>query len=112
VPFVLFLLERRDLRGRRPAAAWALDGAVVGVALARSRWPLPVVSGHALFLSYALVSTRDPLVRWTAALVLGEVLYLKSFVWNDATGIGGLAVGTVAGLVERRLAARPTSPVS
>lgn len=84
VPFVLFLLERRPSR---------LDLGVIALALVRAVYALPLISGHALFLSYALGTARTWLLRAAAALVLGEVLWLK-YQWGDWTALGGILLGT------------------
>ena len=44
---------------------------------------VPYVSGHALFLTYAIMSRGSRVVRVTATLVMIEVIYLKLFVWHD-----------------------------
>jgi len=57
--------------------------------------PIPFFSGHALFLSYALLTMRSKLAKVTALVVLLEVAYLKIFVWQDATLLGGIALERV-----------------
>ncbi len=98
-PFVAFLLDRIDRFDATPYSLWILDLLVVGFALARAFRDLPVISGHALFLTYALLTVRSRVARWLAAVVLVEVIYLKVFVWHDATLYGGAAVAALcAGL--------------
>lgn len=64
---------------------------------------MPIVSGHSLFLTYVMLTTRSWVARLTAVLVLIEVIYLKAFVWRDPTLIGGIVVGIFAALIERWL---------
>jgi len=106
VPFVLFLLERWRLPNRRPRRAWALEAGVVALSLLRAVWRLPGVSGHALFLTYAIGTARTSLLRVVSALVLIEVLYFKFFVWGDLTAVGGLLLGATAAWVERGMVGR------
>jgi len=106
VPFVLFLFERAWFYLRTPPRALlaaALDSVVVVTALARAVYPVPLVSGHALFLSYALLTMRSRLAKLAAVLVLLIVIYFKAFVWHDPTLLGGAAAGIAAGLAWKRL---------
>lgn len=100
VPFVAYLFDRAE-HWRK--IIWFIDIPVVILALLRSVYPIPIVSGHSLFLTYAMFTTRSWVARLTAALVLVEVIYLKVFVWRDPTLIGGIVVGIFAALVERWL---------
>ena len=109
VPFVLFLRERWHGRAAWHGAWRTVDLGVVAVALLRpasihlgfGALP-PFVSGHALFLTYAALATRSPLVRCTAAAVMLQVLYLKVFVWTDPSVFGGAALGILAAVIWRR----------
>jgi len=104
VPFVAFLFDRAD---RWLETTWLqriVDLCVLILALARAVAPVPLISGHTLFLVYALLSSRSWVVRVTAALVLLEVIYLKVFVWRDPTLIGGAAAACLAAWVFRRVA--------
>jgi hypothetical protein len=106
VPFVGFLFERARSYARQsslPVPLLALDAAVVVLALARAVYHLPFISGHALFLGYALLTVRSWWVRVPAALVLIEVIYFKIFLWDDPTLYGGLLVAALAALVWSRL---------
>ena len=100
VPFVWFLLERRAAWARDGRWRHRLDGAVLAVALFRPLslvlWQTalpPFVSGHALFLTYALGTARTATLRWTAALVWLQVLYMKLVLWGDPGFFGGVFVG-------------------
>jgi hypothetical protein len=69
---------------------------VIAVALLRGLGLIPFVSGHAMFLAYALWTSRAPLVRWTALAVLAQVAYVKGF-GADQTLWWGLLAGSLAG---------------
>jgi hypothetical protein len=105
VPFIAFLFERAE---RWPDAPWLIDIPLVIVSFARAAFPIPFISGHALFLSYALLTTRTRVARWTAIVVLIQVAYMKIFVWHDATLFGGIALGIGAAWVTR-LVRRPSA---
>ena len=102
VPFAAFVFDRAERR-RHAAAGLAVDSLIVGTAVWRAVGHVPLVSGHALFLSYALLSTRTLVARVTAAVVLLQVVWLKFFVWHDwATASCGIALGSAAALLTRR----------
>lgn len=103
VPFVAFLFDRAEQYALTPAFAWVVDLVVLIPALTRAFITLPLVSGHALFLSYCLVASRSLVARITAFLVLLQVAYLKIFVTHDTALIGGVMMGCVAGFVYRRV---------
>jgi len=72
---------------------------------------LPYVSGHTLFLTYAILSPASRVTRITAALVMIEVIYLKYFVWHDpVTSSIGILLGTIAALIAQRLGKRERQP--
>ena len=100
IPFVAYLLDRTERSREIHPLVWLIDLLVVGFSLARAFYPVPIISGHALFLTYAILTTRSWPARMTAALVMLEVLYLKIFAWHDPTLIGGIGFGFLAaGLV-------------
>ncbi len=106
VPFVGFLFDRALVYLGRPgkhAASFSLDGILVALALWRAVFPLPVISGHALFLTYALITTRSAWAKIPAVVVLAEVAYFKIFLWHDVTLLGGALVGMAAALAWRTL---------
>lgn len=64
---------------------------------------VPFVSGHALFLIYAVLRPGSLVTRITAGVVMLEVIYLKFFVWHDLiTPLTGAALATIAALITRR----------
>jgi hypothetical protein len=64
---------------------------------------VPYVSGHTLFLSYAILGPASRITRITASLVMLEVIYLKYFVWHDPiTSTTGILLGTIAAVIARR----------
>ena len=99
IPFVVFLFERAEHSALTSKAAWGIDLLVLIPALTRAFVPLPFVSGHALFLTYCLLTSQSKLARITAALVLLQVAYLKILVTHDTALIGGILVGLLAALL-------------
>lgn len=94
--FAAYLLDRAERwRAIRPRQR-IVELVVVGLAMARAAAPVPLISGHALFLTYVLLTTPRRLAWWSAALALVEVSYLKIAIWRDATLIGGAVVGLLA----------------
>jgi hypothetical protein len=103
IPFVAFLLDRAEGYALASKTSRAIDLVVLIPALTRAFIPLPLVSGHALFLTYCLLTTRSSVARITAVIVLLQVAYLKLFVTHDTALFGGLVVGCLAALLYRRL---------
>jgi len=119
VPFVLFLRDRWQARVSWRGALRALGLGGVGVALLRpatialGHEPFPpLVSGHALFLTYALLTTRSPLLRLFAGAVLLQVIYAKVVLWGDPSVYGGMLLGLVVAALRRRVAQPETPRVS
>ncbi|MBZ0280916.1 MAG: hypothetical protein K8L97_09250 [Anaerolineae bacterium] len=104
IPFVTFVFDRLE---RWSEIKWAIDVPVIILALLRSLVPIPLISGHALFLSYALLTTQTRTARLTAALIMMQVVYLKTFVWKDETVIGGMIVGIVVAVIRNRMSRKP-----
>jgi len=100
VPFVAFLFDRAQ---HRNDIRWWIDVPLVGLALLRAAYPIPIVSGHSLFLTYALLTSRSWVTRVTAFIVLLEVIYLKTFIWRDVTLVGGIIVGLLVAWATHRL---------
>jgi hypothetical protein len=111
VPFVAYLLDRAAARRELSWLQWGIDLPIIALALVRAVFPVPLISGHMLFLTYALLSTRSWVARGTAALVLLEVTYLKLCVWHDRTTfLGGVLLGGLAALGHYGLRRRPLAP--
>ena len=107
VPFVAFLLDRAEHIRETPAVQLIGDVLVVGFSMARVFTNVFPVSGHTLFLTYAIFGTRSPVVVVTASLLMLQVIYLKYFVWHDLiTSTGGIILGTLATIVVRRVHTR------
>jgi hypothetical protein len=103
VPFVSFLLDRIERFREASFLELVVDAAVVVTAMMRVIGDVPFVSGHALFLSYALLRPGSVVTRATAGLVLVEVIYLKLFVWHDRiTPVTGIFLGVIAACIARR----------
>lgn len=103
VPFVSFLLDRAEQFHHLRIAGPVVDALVVGTSMMRVIGDVPFVSGHTLFLTYAILSPASRVMRITASLVMLEVIYLKYFVWHDPiTSSTGIVLGTIAALVARR----------
>jgi hypothetical protein len=100
VPFAAFLFDRSARHRQITALPLIVDGLVVGTAMWRVIGHLPYISGHALFLTYALLSTRSRVAQATAAVVMLQVIYLKYIVWGDwITSTNGIALGILAALI-------------
>lgn len=103
VPFIAFLFDRSRVIREVSLITLVLDALVVGTAMMRVIGNVPFVSGHALFLTYAMLRPGSSVTRITAALVMLEVVYLKVLVWHDLiTPLTGITLGLVAALVTRR----------
>jgi hypothetical protein len=102
VPFVAFLFDRARMLRDSSLLQGILETLVVGVSILRMLGYIPLISGHALFLSYAIVGPGSRLTRITAALVMLQVIYLKLFVWHDfITPVTGIVLGVLVALVVR-----------
>ena len=103
VPFVAFLFDRAEQFSNACFLELILDSAVVFTSIMRAIGDVPFVSGHALFLSYAIARPGRRLTKLTAAAVMIQVLYLKFYVWHDLiTPVTGIALGLLAAVVVRR----------
>ena len=103
IPFVAFLFDRVERNAFASKTAWKIDAIILGLSLIRSMILIPIISGHALFLTYAILTSQSKLVRIAAILVLLEVAYLKIFMWSDPTLIGGVIVGYLTALLYWRI---------
>lgn len=103
VPFVAFLLDRLKQIREANAVSAVVDVLVVGTAMMRVIGNVPFVSGHTLFLTYAILRRGSMVTRITAAIVMVEAIYLKYFVWHDfITSTTGIALALVAALITQR----------
>jgi hypothetical protein len=110
VPFVAFVVDRARKSLNAGLIEFAIDIAVVVTAIIRALGGVPLVSGHALFLTYAIARPGTRLTRITAAIVMVQVIYLKLFVWHDLISpVTGAALGLLAAFIVRRLPRRATS---
>ncbi len=103
IPFVCFIFDRVERYKTIPKGLWVVDLAVLITALTRALLPIPLISGHAIFLSYALLTSHSKVTRITAALIMLQVAYLKIFIWHDVTILGGVILGSLAASAYRRL---------
>jgi hypothetical protein len=100
VPFVAFLFDRAERFRKLNVFHVAVDAVVVGLAIGRVVGNVPLISGHTLFLTYAILSSRSVIVKVTALLLMVQTVYLKYFVWHDfVTSTSGILLGTVAALL-------------
>jgi len=95
--FASYLFDRFEHRSRMGVWQWILESFVVVLALSRAVFPIPYVSGHALFLSYVLMTTAFRLTWWLAIAVFAVVVYIKFSALSDLTLIGGVIGGELAG---------------
>ena len=103
IPFVAFLFDRAEQWALISKAAWAVDVVVLIPALTRAFIPIPLVSGHALFLTYCLLTSTSKVAGITAVLVLSQVIYLKIFVTHDPALFGGIVMGSLAAFIYLRI---------
>ena len=110
VPFAAFLLDRLKQIREANAVSAVVDVLVVGTSMMRVIGNVPYISGHTLFLTYALLRPGSLVTRITAAIVLVEVIYLKYFVWHDfITSTIGIALAVIAILILGPRASRSPS---
>ena len=107
VPFVAFLFDRGAQLRTAGWPEWVIDFIVVVASILRALGVIPLISGHALFLTYAIARPGSRLTKVTALIVMLQVLYLKIFVWHDqVTPFTGIAAGLTAAMLVRGLGAR------
>lgn len=107
--FVIGMETARAGSRRRPRAyaggdySLVIDVLVIGISLLRMAGKVPLVSGHALFLVYAILRPGSKVTRIAAGIVMLEVIYLKFFVWHDLISpVTGTALAVGAALITRR----------
>lgn len=104
IPFVAFLLDRAERWRELRQGLWLIDLPLVALSLSRAFVAIPLISGHVLFLTYVIVSSRSWVARLTALIVLLEVTALKVLAWYDTiTPLGGALLGISAGFLSRWL---------
>ena len=105
VPFVAFIFDRAKHFPEGAVVELIVDSAVVVTSIMRMLGVVPFVSGHALFLTYAIARPGTRLTKITAALVMLQVIYMKFFLWHDwVTPVTGITLGLSGAFVIRRLA--------
>lgn len=103
VPFVAFLLDRAERIRETSALHLIVDVVVVALSMARIFTDLLPVSGHTLFLTYALLTSRSRVTVIAASLVMLQVIYLKYFVWHDAvTSTAGILLAALTSVLRNR----------
>ena len=104
VPFVAYLLDRGERWSERNKKQKLIDAIVVLIAMWRVIGNVPFVSGHTLFLSYCIITSRSLVARLTALIVIAQTVYLKYFVWHDwVTSTSGIVLGSVAAIIAWQL---------
>ena len=103
IPFVIFLIERAKNFQQESTITKLIDAIVIVTAMWRVIGDVPYISGHALFLTYAILSAYTYLGRITAIIIMIEVVYLKVFIWNDWLSLtSGILLGVIAFLMAKR----------
>lgn len=103
VPCVSFIFDRARRFSEDTLSELTIDSAVVLTSFLRMMGIVPLVSGHALFLTYAIARPGSRLTKITAALVMLQVIYLKFLVWHDwVSPITGTILGLLAAFIIRR----------
>jgi len=101
VPFIAFIFDRAERWREFTFVMLMVEVIAVGLSMARAKVAIPFLSGHALFLTYAILTYKNLTAHITAMLVMIEVLYLKLFVWHDLEVFGGILFGVIAGIIFR-----------
>ena len=100
VPFLAYLLDRGERWSERNKRQKVLDAAVVLTAMWRVIGNVPFVSGHTLFLTYCILTSRSMVARLTASIVMAQTIYLKYFVWHDwVTSTSGIVLGSISAII-------------
>jgi hypothetical protein len=103
VPLIAFLVERVERVREANFIKHGIDFLVIALTVGRVVGDVPLISGHTLSLSYALLTSRSIVVRISAVIVLVQTLIMKYLVWHDfVTSSMGLALGCVAALLVSR----------
>lgn len=99
VAFFLYLFDRFLYGKSLLWLQWGIDGIVVLLSGLRAFYEIPIISGHAFFLTYAFITMRSLSSRVLILLVWFQVLYLKIAVLHDATFFGGFMFGLIAAAI-------------
>ena len=107
IPFVAFLFDRAEHLRETSITRVVVDATVIGLAVGRVIAHVPLISGHTIFLTYAMFSSRSRLVIVSASIVMLQVIYLKYFVWHDAvSSTSGIVLGFLAAYLVNRIQRR------
>ena len=99
VTFFIFVFERLENYRNIHLAQWGIDAVVVAFSVLRAFYEVPIISGHALFLTFAFITLKRLSSRVLILLVWFQVLYFKLFVLHDPTFFGGFIFGNIAALL-------------
>lgn len=99
---VLFFFDRL------PRASWlgwgilGVDLTIAAAAFYRVFEPVFFYSGHAMFMTYAMLTVRSRTAFVLALIILLQTIWLKLVVWPfDLSLPGGLLIGSIMGLGHR-----------
>jgi hypothetical protein len=98
IAFTAFILDRAVHAKQRGRRQWLIDGIAVGLSLLRALVAVPFLSGHALFTTYSLLSSKLGVARLLALFVLVEVAYLK-ITWGDLGLVGAILLASLLNLL-------------
>ncbi|HVE16490.1 MAG TPA: hypothetical protein VNB29_07125 [Chthoniobacterales bacterium] len=108
IPFGMFLFDRHRSAASLTRASLLVDSLVIGMSLVRIFISVPYISGHALFLSYAILTTARIWPRLVAGVGLWYTAYDKlSNFGNLWELLGGMLLGIIFALVCRRIPKAP-----
>lgn len=93
VAFFLYLFDRLEYGKEILWLQWLIDGFVVILSILRAFYEIPIISGHAFFLTFAFITIRSMSSRVLILLVWFQVMYLKIAVLRDLTFFGGFVAG-------------------
>ena len=96
VAFFLYLFDRLEYGRETLWLQWGIDGVVILFSILRAFYEIPIISGHAFFLTFAFITIRSLSSRVFMLLVWFQVMYLKIAVLHDSTFLGGFMAGLIA----------------
>lgn len=99
VVFFLYIFDRLQFFSESNRIAYIIDVVVLFFSILRMVYKVPYISGHALFLSFALFTMSSHSTRVMVFIVWMQVLLLKLFLWHDVTFYGGLVAGGIAAVL-------------